>query len=58
MRSHFLHLVLFSAIVSTFFAFLMRPDRRSRLRLGLMLGAAMIGLSLALAWIMYPFPAR
>ena len=51
-------MVLFSAIVSTFFAFLMRPDKRSRLRLGLMLGAAMIGLSLALAWIMYPFPAR
>jgi len=57
-RSHFLHMVLFSGIVSTFFAFLLRSDRRSRLRLGLMLGAAMIGLSLALAWIMYPFPTR
>ena len=58
MRSHFLHLVLFSAIVSTFFAFLTRSDRRARLRLGLMLAGAMVGLSLALAWIMYPFPVR
>ena len=58
MRSHFLNLVLFSAIVSTFFAFLLRSDPRSRWRLGLVLGGAMIFLSLALAWIMYPFPVR
>jgi len=56
MESHFLHLVLFSAIVSTFFAFLTRTAPRERLRVGLMLGVAMVGLSLALAWVMYPFP--
>jgi hypothetical protein len=51
-------MVLFSAIVATFFAFLLRSDTRSRWRLGLVLGGAMIFLSLALAWVMYPFPAR
>ena len=56
MRSHVLHLVLFSAIVSTFFAFLLRREPRARWRLGLALGGAMVGLSLALAWVMYPFP--
>ena len=58
MRSHFLHMVLFSGIVSTFFAFLTRTEARARWRLGLLLAGAMIGLSLALAWIMYPFPIR
>lgn len=58
MRSHFLHMVLFTGIVSTFFAFLTRNDRRARLRSGLLMGLAMIGLSLVLAWIMYPFPRR
>lgn len=56
MRSHFLHLVLFTVIVSTFFAFLLRQGPRSRLRFGLTLGAVMVVLSLALAWVMYPFP--
>lgn len=58
MRSHLLHMVLFSGLVSTFFAVLSRNDSRARLRLGLMLGGAMVVLSLALAWIMYPFPVR
>jgi hypothetical protein len=55
-RSHLLHLVLFSAVVSTFFAFLTRRAPRERLRFGLILGGAMVGLSLALAWVMFPFP--
>ena len=58
MTSHFLNLILFSSIVSTFFAFLTRNTPRERWRIGLMLGTAMVGLSLALAWIMYPFPPR
>ena len=58
MRSHFLHLLLFSTMVATFFAFLTKDDRRGRWRIGLLLAGAMIGLSLALAWIMYPFPVR
>jgi lipoprotein signal peptidase len=57
-RSHLLNLVLFSAIVATFFAFLTKNTPRERVRLGLILGGAMVGLSLLLAWIMYPFPLR
>ncbi len=58
MRSHLLNLILFSAIVATFFAFLTKNGARERWRLGLLLGGAMVGLSLVLAWIMYPFPVR
>ena len=58
MKSHFIHMVLFSAIVSTFFAFLTRQQPRARFRLGLVLACAMIGASLVLAWVMFPFPAR
>jgi len=58
LTSHFLHLLVFSMIVSTFFAFLTRNEPRARLRLGLILGGSMLFLSLALAWIMFPFPVR
>ena len=58
MRSHVLHMILFSGIVSTFFALLTRSGRRARFKLALLLLAAMVGLSLALAWAMYPFPSR
>ena len=56
MRSHFLHMVLYSCLVSTFLAVLARPDRRSRLKLGFTLWLAMVGGALALAFLMYPFP--
>ncbi len=56
MRSHFLHLLLYSTIVSTFFAVLVRHDRRDRIRLGLYLWIAMVGGSMALAYLMFPFP--
>ena len=56
MRSHLFHLLLYSVIVSTFLAVLVRHDLRSRLRLGLTLWLAMVGGALALAWLMYPFP--
>jgi hypothetical protein len=58
MRSHFLHLLLFSGIVSTFFAFLARNDAKGRWRVGFMVAASMVGISLLLAWVMYPFPVR
>ena len=58
MRSHFLHMLLYTGIVSTFFAFLTRTESRGRWKVGLTIAAAMVGLSLALAWIMYPFPLR
>ena len=56
MRSHFLHMVLYSIIVATFLAVLVRHDRRSRIRLGLTLWLAMVGGALVLAYAMYPFP--
>lgn len=58
MTSHLVHMLLFSAIVSTFFALLTRYETRARVKVGLTLGLAMVGLSLALAWIMHPFPLR
>jgi hypothetical protein len=56
MRSHFLHMLLYSTIVSTFFAMLVRHTRRDRLRFGIGLWLAMVGGALALAYLMYPFP--
>lgn len=56
MQSHFLHMLLFSAIVSTFFAVLVRRERRGQLRLGGILWLAMVGGGILLAYLMYPFP--
>ncbi len=56
MQSHFLHMLLYASIVSTFFGVLARRDRREQLRLGLMLWLAMVGGALALAYLMAPFP--
>ena len=57
MQSHLLHMVLYSVLVSTFMAVLVRHDLRSRVRLGLTLWCAMVGGALALAYLMYPFPS-
>ncbi|HKQ59686.1 MAG TPA: hypothetical protein VJS92_00290 [Candidatus Polarisedimenticolaceae bacterium] len=56
MRSHFLHLLLYSTLVALFFAVLLRRTRRDQLRLGGALWLAMVGGALALAYLMYPFP--
>ena len=56
MRSHFLHLLLYSTLVATFLAVLVRHDTRNRIRLGLTLWFAMVGGALGLAYLMYPFP--
>jgi cell division septal protein FtsQ len=55
-RSHFLNLVIFSALVAVFFAFLTQNRTRDRVRVVLVLGGAMIVLSLIVAYVMYPFP--
>jgi len=57
-RSHFLNMMIFSGLVAVFFAFLTQNDTRSRMRVILVLGGSMIVLSLALAYVMYPFPIR
>lgn len=56
MKSHFLHMLLYSGLVSTFFAVLMRQHPRDALRLGIKIWLAMIGAALILAYLMYPFP--
>ena len=56
MNSHLLQMTLYSTLVSTFFAVLMRRTRREQLRLGAILWLAMVGGALALAYLMFPFP--
>lgn len=56
MASHFVHLLLFATIVSTFFAILLRRERRDQLRVGGYLWLAMVGGALALGFLMAPFP--
>lgn len=57
MKSHLLHMLLYSTLVSTFFAVMLRRDRRDQLRLGGGLWLAMVGGALILAYLMYPFPS-
>ena len=56
MRSHVLHLLLYATLVSTFFALLARRNVGERLRLGAVLWCGMVLGTLALAWLMFPFP--
>ena len=56
MRSHFLHMLLYSSLVATFMALLIRHTPRDRLRLGAMLWLLMVGGAMVLAYLMYPFP--
>jgi len=55
MGHHLLHLLLFSVLVSAFFAVWAGEGRRRRLRIGGALLAGMVGVSLVLAWLMYLF---
>jgi len=57
-RSHFLNLMVFSALVAVFFAFLTQNDAKDRVRVILILGGSMVVLSLIIAYVMYPFPLR
>jgi hypothetical protein len=56
LRSHFLNMAVFSVLVSVFFAFLTQTRGRDRVRVMLVMGGAMIVLSLIVAYVMYPFP--
>ena len=55
--SHLLLLVVFSLLVSTVFATLLRKDLRSRLRFGGLLFAAFLLSVVVVGWLMYPFPS-
>jgi hypothetical protein len=56
MASHLLVLVLFSALVSTVLALVMRDGARARLRFGVLAFLAFVVSALAVGWLMYPFP--
>ncbi len=55
--SHFLLMVTYAALVSVFFALLWRRERKEQGRLFLQIFLGMVGGGLALAWLMYFFPA-
>lgn len=54
--SHFLLMVVYSLLVSVFFAALWRRQRGAQVKLFLQLFLGMVLGALALAWLMYPFP--
>lgn len=56
MSSHFLVMVLFSALVSTVFAALLRDQPREQLAIGTRIFAAFVAAAVLMGWLMYPFP--
>ncbi len=54
---HFLIMVVYALLTSIFFAFLWRTQRRERIALFVKIFAALVVGGLAVAWLMYPFPA-
>ena len=56
MRSHLLNLLVFSGLVSTVFATLLRDTTRERLRFGALAFAAFVLSTLAIGWLTNPFP--
>ena len=54
--SHLGLMIVFALFVSVIFAVLMRDEPREQLRLGTRLLGGFVGVALALAWLMYPFP--
>lgn len=55
--SHFLLMVLYSLLVSVFFAALWRRTLREQVVLFLQLFFGMVLGGLVVAWLMYPFPS-
>lgn len=56
MHSHFLNMLIFSTLVSAYFGVLVRRDRGAQFRLAALIWSAMVGGTLILAYLMYPFP--
>ena len=54
---HFLLMVIYALIISTFFALLWRHERRDRIRMFLQIFLGLVVGGVALAWLMYPFPS-
>ena len=56
MGSHFLNMLVYSTLVSAYFGVLVRRQGRDQLRLAALIWSAMVGGTLILAFVMYPFP--
>lgn len=56
LTDHATLLVLLATLISSFLALLFRDEPRARLRVFLRFWLALVGGSLALAWLMYPLP--
>ena len=54
--SHLVTLVVFSALVSTVFAVLLRDTTRDRLRFGLLAFGAFVVSTVVIGWLTNPFP--
>ena len=57
LQSHLFNLVVFSALVSTVFATLLRDDTSTRVWFALRAFSAFVVATLVLGWIMRPFPS-
>ncbi len=55
--SHLVILLVFSLLVSTVFATLLRDDLNSRLRFGGIVFASFVVAAVVTGWLMYPFPS-
>ena len=56
LHSHLLTLVVFSALVATVFALLLRDSTRGRLRFALYAFAAFVLATFVIGWLTNPFP--
>jgi len=56
MSSHFLHLIVYSTLVSSYFGVLVHRRPSEQFRLASFIWLGMVGGALVLASIMYPFP--
>jgi hypothetical protein len=56
MTSHLLVMLVFSLLVSTVFAVLLRDEPRAQLVVGVKMFAAFVGTAILLGWLMYPLP--
>jgi amino acid permease len=55
-RSHLAHLAIYSVVVATFFAALVRRTRREQLRMFGWTFGGMVAGAILLAFLMFPFP--
>lgn len=56
-QSHLVLLAIFSLLVATVFATLLRDDARSRMRYGALVFGAFLLSVIVVGWLMYPFPS-